>query len=320
MKKVIAIINPVSGAVSKKRMPALLNKYLSKEDFELEFVFSEYHGHAFELATRAVSAHADYVLAVGGDGTVNEIAKALIHSPAVLGIVPMGSGNGLARDLAISLDIRKALEVIVDGHVTAIDYCKANEHIFFCTCGVGFDALVSERFAEEKRRGLPAYMKNVITEYLKYEPDTYEITFENEVLTKNAFLVTCANASQYGNNAFIAPHASMNDGMMDVVILLPFTPLDAGALVVQLFTRQMEKNPKTEYYRAKKITLKKKKPGIMHLDGEPVHMGESITIETFHKGLQVIVPRNPLPQVFDVPSFFSYLTRWIQEEIINHKS
>ena len=137
--------------------------------------------------------------------------------------------------------------------------------------------------------------------------------FENEVLTKNAFLVTCANASQYGNNAFIAQHARMNDRLMDVVILLPFTPLDVGPLVVQLFTKQMEKNNKTEYYRAKKITIKKKKPGIMHLDGEPVFMNETVTIETLLRGLHVLVPRMPLPQIYDVPSFFSYITRWIKK-------
>jgi YegS/Rv2252/BmrU family lipid kinase len=313
MKKVVAIINPVSGVVSKKRLPAQLNKFLPKNKFKMEFVFSEYHGHAFELASRAVRENADYVLAVGGDGTVNEIAKALVHSPSVLGIVPMGSGNGLARDLSIPIDIHRAVDVIAEGCTTTIDYCKANEHIFFCTCGVGFDALVSERFAEEKRRGPLTYLKNVITEYFNYEPDTYEITFEDEVLTKNAFLVTCANASQYGNNAFIAPHASMNDGLMDVVILLPFTPLEAGQLVVQLFTKRMKENNKTEYYRAKKITLRKKKPGIMHLDGEPVYMSETVTIETFPAGLHVLVPYAPLPQVYDVPSFFSYITRWIKK-------
>jgi YegS/Rv2252/BmrU family lipid kinase len=314
MMKVVAIINPVSGVVSKKRIPMLLSRVLPEGRFQTACVFSEYHGHAHELAAQAVKGNADCVLAVGGDGTVNEVAKALIHTPATLGIVPMGSGNGLARDLAIPLDTRKALEVIVDGCMTKIDYCKANEHIFFCTCGVGFDALVSERFAEEKRRGPLAYLKSVITEYLNYEPDSYEITIENEVLAKSAFLVTCANASQYGNNAFIAPHASMNDGMMDIVILLPFTPLDVGPLVVQLFTRQMEKNSKTEYYRAKKITLKKGKAGIMHLDGEPVQMGDRVTIEAFREGLRVFVPRDPLPPVYDVPSFFSYITRWIMNK------
>jgi YegS/Rv2252/BmrU family lipid kinase len=313
MKKVVAIINPVSGVVSKKRLPMQLSKFLPKNKFKMEFVFSEYRGHAFKLASQSVRENADYVLAVGGDGTVNEVAKALVHSPSVLGIVPMGSGNGLARDLSIPLDSNRALKVIAEGYTTTIDYCKANEHIFFCTCGVGFDALVSERFAEEKRRGPLTYLKNVITEYLKYEPDTYEITFENEILTKNAFLVTCANASQYGNNAFIAPHASMNDGLMDVVILLPFTPLDVGPLVVQLFTKRMEKNNKTEYYRAKKITLRKKKSGIMHLDGEPVYMNETVTIETFHEGLHILVPQMLLPRVYDVPSFFSYITRWIKK-------
>jgi YegS/Rv2252/BmrU family lipid kinase len=247
---------------------------------------------------------------VGGDGTVNEVAKALIDSPTVLGIVPMGSGNGLARDLSIPMDVRKALDVIMGGNITTIDYCKANDHIFFCTCGVGFDALISERFAEEKRRGPWTYMKNIITEYVKFQPDIYEIIFENnEVLTKKAFLVTCANASQYGNNAFIAPYADMNDGMIDVAILLPITPLDVAGLVIQMFTKQMRKNNKTQYYRSRKLTLKKTNPGMIHIDGEPVYMGETISIEVIHSGLRVITPINPMPQVYDVPSFFNYMSR-----------
>jgi YegS/Rv2252/BmrU family lipid kinase len=296
MKKISVIINPISGTASKKRIPVLLDQYLPANEFEKQYFFTEYHGHAFELASQAVKDKADYVIAVGGDGTVNEVAKALINSSSVLGIVPMGSGNGLARDLFISMDPRKALEVIADRHETTIDYCKANEHIFFCTCGVGFDALISERFAEEKRRGPWAYLKSILTEYRTFKPETYEITIGNKVLTKKAFLLTCANASQYGNNAFIAPQANMNDGMMDVAVLLPFRFLDLGLLIVQMFTKQMDKNSKTEYYKAKHLTLKRKKPGIVHVDGEPIHMKANISIETIHNGLHVIIPKDPVPQ------------------------
>jgi YegS/Rv2252/BmrU family lipid kinase len=310
MEKIIAIINPISGTTSKKRIPTLLDQHIPSNKFDKQYFFTEYHGHAFELASKAVKEKADYVIAVGGDGTVNEVAKALIDSSSILGIVPMGSGNGLARDLAIPLDTRKALDVIMEGNISTIDYCKANDHIFFCTCGVGFDALISERFAEEKRRGPWTYMKNIITEYVKFQPDIYEITFEdNEVLTKKAFLVTCANASQYGNNAFIAPHADMNDGMIDVAILSPISPLDIAGLVIQMFTKQMRKNNKVQYYRSHKLTLKKKNPGVIHIDGEPVHMGEIISIEVFHSGLRVITPPNPMPQVYDMPSLFSYMSR-----------
>ncbi|MCL1938187.1 MAG: diacylglycerol kinase family lipid kinase [Candidatus Azobacteroides sp.] len=301
MKKITAIINPISGTSSKKGILTLLDQYFPKEEFDRQFFFTEYHGHASKIATQAVKDKADYVIAVGGDGTVNEVAKALIHSSSVLGIVPTGSGNGLARDLSIPLDSRKALEVIKEHHVTRIDYCKANNEVFFCTCGVGFDARVSKRFAKEKKRGPWAYMKSIITELRDFQPDTYEIDLENEVLKRKAFLVTCANASQYGNNAFIAPQAHINDGVMDVAILSPLNFWDYLPLVIQMFTKQMPKNNKIQYYKSKKLVLKRKKPGTMHIDGEPIQMGETIRIETIHNGLNVIVPAHPTHRLTAFP-------------------
>ena len=311
MEKITAIINPVSGTTSKKHIPNLLDQYIPSDSFEKQFFFTEYRGHAFELASRAVEEKAGYVIAVGGDGTVNEVARALVESSSVLGIVPTGSGNGLARDLAIPMDIRKALEVIRERRIKTIDYCKANNRIFFCTCGVGFDASVSERFdKEKKRRGPLTYMRSVLTEYLQFKPDTYEIVFENEVLTRKAFLVTCANASQWGNNAYIAPQADMNDGMMDIAILSPFSPLDIGHLLIQMFTKQMMKNRKLQYYRSKKLTLRRAKPGIVHIDGEPVFMDKIISLEAFQNGLNVIVPADPAPPIYSVDSFFRNLSYW----------
>ena len=309
MERITVIINPVSGTTSKKRIPELVNQYIPSDKFEKQFFYTKYQGHAFELANQAVKDNVNCVIAVGGDGTVNEVARALVESSSVLGIVPMGSGNGLARDLFIPMDIRKALEVIRKGNRRTIDYCKANDRIFFCTCGIGFDALVSERFAKRKQRGPFAYMRSVIAEYLQFTPDTYEIIFENEVLIKKAFLVTCANASQYGNNAYIAPQADMNDGMMDVAILSPFSPLDIGNILIQMFTKQMAKNSKTQYYRSKKLTLRRKKPGIIHIDGEPVLMDEVISLKAYHNGLHVMVPENPILPVYDVPSFFNHVFR-----------
>jgi len=315
MEKITAIINPVSGTTSKKRIPDLLDQYIPGDRFEKQFFFTEYRGHAFELATKAVKEKADYIIAVGGDGTVNEVARALVDSSSVLGIVPMGSGNGLARDLAIPMDSRKALEVILERNIRTIDYCKANNRIFFCTCGVGFDASVSERFAKEKHRGPFSYMRSVLAEYMQFKPDTYEIVFENEVLSRKAFLVTCANASQYGNNAYIAPQADMNDGMLDVAILSPFSPLDVGHILVQMFTKQITKNRKLQYYRSKKLSLRRANPGIVHIDGEPVYMDDVISLEVFPNGLNVIVPPEPVPPVYSVTSFFNNLTYWWKKTI-----
>ena len=314
MEKLTAIINPVSGTASKKHIPELLDQYIPSDKFERKIFFTEYRGHAFELACKAVLEKTDYIIVFGGDGTINEVARALVESPTVLGIIPMGSGNGLARDLAIPMDSRKALEVILERNIRTIDYCKANNRIFFCTCGVGFDASVSERFDKRKHRGPLSYMRSVVAEYLQFKPDTYDIVLENEVISRKAFLVTCANASQYGNNAYIAPQADMNDGMMDIAILSPFSPFDIGHLLVQMFTKRMTKNRKIQYYRSKKLTLKRAKPGIVHIDGEPVSMDKTISFEVFHNGLNVIVPNDPAPPVYSVASFFKNLSYWWKKQ------
>ncbi len=259
--------------------------------FETTLFKTEYAGHAVELTHKAINDGFDYIIAAGGDGTVNEIARTMVHSDSSLGIIPLGSGNGLARDLGISMDPKKAIETIIAGNKMTIDYCKANEHAFFCTCGVGFDALVSERFSEEKKRGPISYVKSAITEYLKFIPDTYTVTLnDGTVIDEKAFLITCANASQYGNNAYIAPNANIQDGKIDIVVLAPIHPADVGQIAIQLFTKQIEHNHRVNRYRSEKVKITRGIPGPMHIDGEPIHTGTEIIIETIPSGLHVIVP------------------------------
>jgi YegS/Rv2252/BmrU family lipid kinase len=291
MKKVTIIINPVSGTISKQKIPQLVNEVLHSQSFQTEIVYTKHPGHASELTQQALDKDVDYIVAAGGDGTVNEVAKAMVHTSSTLGIIPIGSGNGLARDLGIPMDIRKAIEIIAEGNKLTIDYGKANNHIFFCTCGVGFDAIVSEKFSEGKKRGSISYAKNAITEYLKFKPDVYEITLENgTTLKEKAFLITCANASQYGNNAYIAPLADKRDGLMDIVVLAPINPLDVAPLAIQLFTKQIDHNQRVSHYRSKKALIKRNQAGLMHVDGEPFHTGMEISLEIIPEGLRVITP------------------------------
>lgn len=261
-----------------------------RERWPLKVSFTEYAGHASELTRQAIAEGVDYILAVGGDGTVNEIARAMLHSDAVLGIIPKGSGNGLARELHIPMDVRRAIDLIPQRHVTTIDCCQANGRVFFCTCGVGFDAAVSQKFANEKRRGSLTYIKNTIEEYLSYKPEVYELLVDDQAIREKAFLVACANASQYGNNAFIAPHANIQDGQMDVTILSPFTPLDIAPLAIQLFTKQIDRNSKIKTMKARQMTIIRQKPGVMHLDGEPVMADSRIDIFVEPKALRVLTP------------------------------
>jgi YegS/Rv2252/BmrU family lipid kinase len=292
-KHIVAIINPISGIRPKEHIPALIREQIDAERFDIRIVMTEYAGHATEIARQAVADGVDYVLAIGGDGTINETAKALIHSQTALGIIPLGSGNGLARHLQIPLETAKALKIVEEENVIAIDYCRANDHIFFCTAGVGFDAWISKKFAEDKHRGTLTYAKNVLAEYLSYQPRRYKIVMSGGSVVERAFLVAFANASQYGNNAYIAPSASMQDGMMDITVLRPFKHIEAPVLSLQLFTKQLTKNGRIQSFRDSDVTVILDKPEVMHVDGEPIMMDKEIHVKTIPAGLRVLVPTHP---------------------------
>lgn len=312
--RVHAIINPISGVGSKRKIPKMIEDICSEKNCSLTISFTEYAGHASELTRQALEDGAQVILAVGGDGTVNEIARTMIHSDAVLGIVPKGSGNGLARELHIPMDVKRALEMIAKGYVSTIDCCKANGRVFFCTCGVGFDAAVSQKFANEKRRGSLTYIKNTIEEYLSYKPESYELLVDNQTIKEKAFLVACGNASQYGNNAFIAPHANIQDGQMDLTILSPFTPLDIAPLAIQLFTRQIDRNSKIQTMKARQVSIIRQRPGVMHLDGEPVQADSRIDITIVPKSLKVLTPE-VISFTTEVQNLFGEVSRFFDKKL-----
>ncbi len=319
MKTIRFIINPISGVGPKDKIPGLVKEFFSSDEYKVDIVFTEFAGHACELTKQAVSESIDCIVAVGGDGTVNEVASNMVHTSSVLGIIPAGSGNGLARDLRIPLDTKRAMEVILKGNVTQIDYCVANEHLFFCTCGVGFDAMVSERFSGGKHRGSLSYMRSVIEEYIKFRSDEYEIILDDEIIKEKAFLITCANASQYGYNAYIAPQANISDGKVDVVIISSIHPVEAGPMAIQLFTKTLDRNSKITHKCSQKVIIKRHKPGLMHIDGTPIMMGKEITVKAIRMGLNVVVPLkedmdSPMQaQIHDIQSFFQELGRWVED-------
>ena len=289
MKKIRFIMNPKSGTHNKAGIPQLIESTIDKERFEFDIKMTEHAGHASELAEEAKDKGIDVVVAIGGDGTVNEVARAIVHSPTALGIVPCGSGNGLARHLMIPMNLRKSLRIINKCEIHELDYCIINDYPFFCTCGMGFDAFVSMKFAESGKRGLITYVQKVLEEGLKYRPETYEIQDEHGISKYKAFLISCANASQYGNNAFIAPQASMSDGLMDVIIMEPFDLIEAPQISIDMFNKTLDKNSKIKTFRTKKLHIRRSKPGVIHYDGDPVMMGEDIDIELKEKGIRIIV-------------------------------
>jgi YegS/Rv2252/BmrU family lipid kinase len=289
MKSIIFITNPISGTQNKSIIPEIIDKALDKSQFNYCVKVTEYAGHAAILAREAVELGTDIVVAVGGDGTVNEVARSLVHTNTALGIIPCGSGNGLARHLMIPLETEKAIDIINKCEIHDLDYGIINGLPFFCTCGMGFDAFVSLKFASSSRRGPTTYIENVLKEGLKYKPETYEVEDETGTIKYKAFLISCANASQYGNNAFIAPQASMSDGLMDVIIMEPFNVIEAPQISLQLFNKTLDKNSKIKTFKSKKIHIHRTTPGVIHFDGDPIMTSADIDVEIQSKGIKIVV-------------------------------
>jgi len=289
MKQVVFILNPISGTTSKAGIPAIIEDVMDKSRFTFEIAETQYAGHASEIAARAKDEGKDIVVAIGGDGTVNEVARAIVHSDTALGIIPCGSGNGLARHLMLPMNIRKAVEIINKCEIHALDYGMINEYPFFCTCGMGFDAFISSKFAEGGKRGPVAYVENVLREGLKYEPETYLLEDETGTKRYKAFLISVANASQYGNNAYIAPQASMSDGQMDVIIMEPFDVLEAPQVSFDLFNKTIDKHSRIKTFKCKQLHITRSHEGWIHYDGDPVKTGKEIDVSLQEKGIRIIV-------------------------------
>lgn len=295
MKQILFIINPISGHGGKDHVADLIEEHLDHSRFEHKVVFTEYAGHASELTQKAVKEGYDTVVAVGGDGTVNEVARALVHAPTALAILPSGSGNGLARHLQIPIDIARAINIINEDCVHVLDYGKINGTAFFCTCGMGFDAFLSQKFAEAGRRGFATYLEKALTDGLWYKPEHYSISYVDEEgnpqeIHEKAFLITCANATQFGNNAMIAPHASMKDGLLDVVILKPFHNIEAPIVGYQLFSGKFPSSSYVKhYFKASRLSVKRMMEGPVHCDGEPFMAGENVEVEIIPSALHVMV-------------------------------
>ena len=289
-RKILAVINPISGTSNKEFMPETIARCIDPDKFDVVVRFTQHASHATLLTEEAIKEGFYGVIAVGGDGTINEVAAALRDSSTALGIIPCGSGNGLARHLGIPMNVEKALEIINLDNIESLDYCTANDRPFFCPCGAGFDAHVSQKFAEAKKRGPLSYIQKTLVEDLKYRCKTYSIEMNDRVVTEKAFVIACGNASQYGNNAFITPRASMHDGLIDVTVIHPFTPLDTAVLGVLLFTRHIDQDTNINTFRTSELTIHRPKPDVMHIDGEPIMMDADIHIKCHKAGIKMFLP------------------------------
>lgn len=289
MKHIVFITNPISGTISKAGIPELVKVHLDHARFSYEFVSTQYAGHATLLAQEAAARGADIVCAIGGDGTVNEVGRGLLGTETAMAILPCGSGNGLARHLMLSMDLKRCLDIINLDTVETLDSGVINGHPFFCTCGMGFDAFISMKFAEAGKRGLMTYVEQMLREGLSYKPETYEIEDEMGSKTYKAFLISAANASQYGNNAYIAPHASMSDGLLDVIIMQPFSLIEAPQVTLEMLNKTIDKNVNIRTFKARHVHIHRSKPGLIHYDGDPLMSDADVEIEVKPKSIRVVV-------------------------------
>ncbi|MCJ8163353.1 diacylglycerol kinase family lipid kinase [Pontibacter sp. E15-1] len=262
------IINPTSGPRRKVDVSAQILLHLDQEKFAHDIVYTEYAGHAPELARAAADSGCAIVVAVGGDGTVNEVARGLLYTDTALAILPKGSGNGLARHLLVPMALDGALRVLNQGEATTIDSGSINGHPFFTTAGIGFDAYISSVFAGSKKRGLQSYVELVMKEVRHYRHQPVRASINGKVIDTDCFVMAFANAAQYGNNAYIAPQADIRDGLLDVCLVRRLDFIKALNLSYCMLTNQLAHAGSAEYFKTSCVQVETEEPMMFHADGE----------------------------------------------------
>jgi len=288
-KRILFVINPISGGKKKTVFNKKVLGVLDMARFSPTFKITDHPNHAFELGRLAVSENYDAVVAVGGDGTINEIGSALLGSGVPLGIVPEGSGNGLALYLGIPMNESAAIRRINRFETEEVDIGTINGRHFFNMAGMGFDASVSDHFATENSiRGPLGYTRSVLNVMMRFKPSVYTLAIDGREYVRQAFMISVANSPQYGNNAYIAPQASISDGILDVCIVREFPLHLLPKMVFHLFTKSADRSEYVEIIPGRDIRICRADRGPVHVDGEPVEMGQELAISIRHKALKVI--------------------------------
>jgi YegS/Rv2252/BmrU family lipid kinase len=292
-KRILFIVNPISGRRGKKDLPKIINDYIDKTKFDISVKLTEYAGHAIELSKQGIRENYTVIVAVGGDGTVNEVASQMIYSNSILGIIPGGSGNGLARHLNIPLTPVKAIELLNKFNYTKIDTARVNDIPYVSIAGVGFDALVADRFAESSTRGFLSYFRIAANEFLNYKPEKYKLIFnEGLVIERNAFFISFANSNQFGYNTQIAPNARLNDGKIDVCVAQKPTIFQTPILANLLLLKKIDKSPLMEIFTTTGVKIKRTRNNVVNIDGEPVKISKDLIIKVVPSSLKIIIPEN----------------------------
>jgi YegS/Rv2252/BmrU family lipid kinase len=291
MKKILFIINPKSGVDRVKALQDLIDQHLDHTKFEYKIAHTEYAKHGTELARNAATKEGyEIVVAVGGDGSVNDIIAGLYNTKATLAIIPKGSGNGLARSLQIPLDAAKAIQLINTEKSIQIDLGKADDKIFVSNAGVGFDALVARKFAKSNRRGMAIYSW-IVTKYLwMYKEWTWNLTVDGQAIKERAFILTVANAAQFGYNFKIAPHADLQDGLFDIIIIKKYPKILGSLIALRAFNGTILKSKYVLHFKGKKVSIHHPQLNLLQMDGDVYKCNDTVNIEMIPACLSIVVP------------------------------
>ena len=305
------IFNPISGRSGKNvRLLPKIKALITSRHVDADMVTTQGPGHATVLAKEAVAAGCDRVVAVGGDGTMNEVAQALLHTQTALALVPCGSGNGLALHLGLPLapDLAMDLAVSAQGRVAVVDTGVVNGRPFFNAMGVGLDADVSAKFNKLTKRGLPSYAKTAFRSFMEARPQRCFITANGERVEVEALLISVANSDQYGNRALIAPGARVDDGELDLVAVRGVGILGAMELGIRLFAGNFDKARVVRRFRGSHFLIERPAPGLVHTDGETHEGPAAVVVQVLPRSLKIVIPAasrsvSPLPD--HAPSGFA---------------
>jgi len=284
------IINPISGGKNKKHIPSLIEKYLDKAKYEAQILTTQSAVHTLQLAKEAVAQKVAVLVAVGGDGTINNIAQFTAFSETKLGIIPLGSGNGFARELKLYGAVKSAIQYINQGKTKRVDSGKMNNEFFINLCGIGFDAHVGSLFAGSVKRGFRSYLSIILKEFMQFKVQEIYLKTDTSNFETSAFMLSICNGKQFGNNAFIAPQANMEDGLLDMTIIEKFSNWKMPFIALCILLKKIQWVKEIRQMKARSISIKRAKAGFVNIDGEPVWMEANINITMNHHSINVIVP------------------------------
>lgn len=285
-KKILFIINPNSGHKRGADIIELIPQYIDSSKFEYSYELTTHGKHAIDIASRAVQNNIDIVAAVGGDGLVNEVFQNLVNTDVAFTVIPIGSGNGVARSLGIPMNIKKAIEQLKNGKLTKIDTVLFNDQPYLGVAGIGFDGFIAWEFAKIEKRGFWSYVKLIIKQMKAFRSSAYIVKDGKNEWSFNAFIVTIANGQQYGNNAFVAPEAKLNNGQLDLVIVKKHLKWLSPLLAIQVMTGNINKSRHVETIRASKFEINTSYT-YAHIDGEPILAKTRNYIEVLPSSLNI---------------------------------